>query len=195
MKEQAIPATSTILVFAASNSTQSINKHLATHAAKVLQDELAAQVEVKTLDLNNYEMPIYSPGREAVGIPQQAHDFYAKIGATDGLIIAFAQYNGTYTAACKTIFDWTSRVSMKLFQDKPTLVLATSKGPRGGLGVMTAALDGLPHFGAQISSSFKFGPFDAHCDTTTDRLKTSGLALELRDALLAFQATMPSPQS
>lgn len=186
-----MPSRSKILVFAATNSTQSINKRLAGHAAYVLQDELAAPVEIEIIDLNDYEMPIYSPEREQAGIPHLAQDFYDKIGASDGMIISFAEYNGTYTAAFKNIFDWVSRISMKVYQDRPTLLLATSMGGRGGQGVMAAAQGGLPHFGANITSSFKFGPFSEHFDTDTNRLKTPELALELREALVAFEAALP----
>lgn len=112
-----MPARSNIVVFAASNSTDSINKRLALHAAKILQDEFKADVELEVLDLNDYEMPIYSPEREALGIPQRAQDFYDTLGASDGVIISLAEYNGSYTAAFKNIFDWSSRVKMKIFQD------------------------------------------------------------------------------
>lgn len=183
---------SNILVFAATNSTQSINKRLARHAAKILQDELAAPVEIEIIDLNDYEMPIYSPERDAQGIPQLARDFYDKIGASDGCIMSFAEYNGSYTAAFKNIFDWTSRISMRVFQDKPTLVMATSMGGRGGQNVLETVINGFPHFGANIASSFNFGPFTEHFDIDTDRLKTPELARDLREALLTFNAALPN---
>lgn len=107
---------SNIVVFTATSSAQSINKRLALHAAKVLQDELAAPVEIEVLDLNDFEMPIYSPEREAPGILHLAQEFYDKLGSADGVIISFAEHNGTYTAAFKNIFDWTSRVKKKIFQ-------------------------------------------------------------------------------
>jgi NAD(P)H-dependent FMN reductase len=182
----------TVLAFAASNSTQSINKRLALHAARVLNDDVAADVAIETLDLNDYEMPIYSPERDQAGIPQLAHDFYAKISAADGLIISFAEHNGTYTAAFKNIFDWCSRIEMKMFQDKPVLVMATSMGGRGGQTVMAAVLAGFPHFGANITSSFSFGPFNVHFDQDTDSLKTPELVGELKEALGAFQAALPA---
>ena len=187
-----MPSRSNILVFAATNNTQSINKRLARHAAKVLQDELAAPVEIEIIDLNDYEMPIYSPEREAQGIPELAQGFYDKIGASDGLIMSFAEYNGSYTAAFKNIFDWTSRISMKVFQDKPALVMATSKGARGGQNVLDAVIDGFPHFGASIASSFNFGPFTEHFDVDTNRLKTPELARDLREALLTLNAALPN---
>jgi NAD(P)H-dependent FMN reductase len=72
---------SKILVFAATNSRQSINKRLASHAATALLQDLHADVEIDLIDLNDYEMAIFSPERERAGIPQLAQDFYAKIGA------------------------------------------------------------------------------------------------------------------
>lgn len=187
-----MPARSTILVFAATNSTQSINKRLARHAAEVLQDELAEPVEIEIIDLNDFEMPIFSPEREAIGIPQKAHDFYDKIGASDGLIISFAEYNGSYTAAFKNIFDWTSRIKMRVFQDKPALLMATSIGRRGGQTVLDTAVNGLPHFGAEVAASFSFGPFAEHFDVDTERIKTPELARDLREALLVLAAALPN---
>lgn len=183
---------SNIVVFAASNSTRSINKRLALHAAKILQDEFKAPVEIQVLNLNDYDMPIYSPEREAQGIPERAQAFYDAIGAADGVIMSMAEYNGTYTAAFKNIFDWSSRIRMKVFQDRPVMMMATSIGGRGGANVLRTALDGLPHFGANITSSFHFGPFAEHFDTDTDRLKTPDLARELREAIVAFQDALPT---
>jgi hypothetical protein len=37
--------------------------------------------------------------------------------------------------------------------------MATSLGERGEQSVLDADLNGLPHFGANITSSFKFGSF------------------------------------
>ncbi|MFT6901054.1 MAG: chromate reductase [Colwellia sp.] len=49
-----------IIAFAASSSRQSINKQLVSYAASLVEN---AQVEV--LDINDYEMPLYSADREA----------------------------------------------------------------------------------------------------------------------------------
>lgn len=187
-----MPSRPTIVVFAGSNSTQSINKRLALHAAKILQDEFKAPVEIEVLDLNDYEMPIFSPEREAQGIPPLAHQFFETLGAADGVIVSLAEYNGSYTSAFKNIFDWCSRIDMKIFQDRPMLLMATSVGGRGGQNVLAAAQGGFPFFGAQITSSFNFGPFGEHFDSETERLKTPELALELREAIIAFRDALPS---
>lgn len=48
-----------LLAFAASNSRQSINKQLVRHAAS-----LVAAADVDILDLNDYELPLFSVDRE-----------------------------------------------------------------------------------------------------------------------------------
>ncbi len=104
-----------ILAFAATNSRDSINKALISYAARLLADE-----EVEIIDINEYEMPLYSVDREReIGIPEQARRFYEKIEDADALLISFAEHNGFYTAAYKNLFDWTSRLDRKVYQDKP----------------------------------------------------------------------------
>lgn len=113
-----------ILAIGASNSTKSINKALATYTANLVKAQ-NDNAEVEVLDLNDYEMPIYSPEREqADGVHPLAQAFYNKISEADVIVISYAEYNGSYTSAWKNLFDWTSRHDMKVFQDKPMLALA-----------------------------------------------------------------------
>lgn len=182
---------STILVFAASNSTTSINKRLAVHAANVLKEKFNASVVIDVLDLNDFEMPIYSPEREKTsGVPQLAQDFYARIGAADGLIVSYAEHNGHYSAAFKNIFDWCSRIDMKVFQGKPKIVLSSSPGKRGGASVMAAALEGAPHFGADVKGSLSVGPFSEHFDEQSNSLVTPELVSALHEALSELNAAL-----
>jgi NAD(P)H-dependent FMN reductase len=149
-----------IIAFGASSSKTSINKQLATYAANQFQN---ASVEV--LDLNDYEMPIYSVDKEKVnGIPQLAQDFYAKLGTADAIVISFAEHNGAYSAAFKNIFDWTSRINAKTFQEKPMLLLATSPGPRGGSSVLEIAKNRFPFQGAVVKGSFSLPSFNDNFD-------------------------------
>ena len=179
-----------IVVFAGSNSSQSINQQIAIHAASVLHETMDAAVEIDLVDLNDYEMPIYSPEREAAGIPQQAQDFFAKIGAADGLIISLAEYNGSYATAFKNIFDWCSRIDMKMFQEKPMVLMATSPGPNGGRNVHGAAMSGFPFYGGNIVAGFQFGPFAKHFDTETKTVTSPEIKAELQTAIKAIQAAL-----
>ena len=150
-----------IIAFGASSSKTSINKQLAVYTANQFEN---ATVDV--LDLNDYEMPIFSVDKEStIGIPQLAHDFYAKLGAADLIIISFAEHNGGYSAAFKNIFDWISRINSKTFQEKPMLLVSTSPGPRGGATVLEIAKNRFPFQGGVVKGSFSLPSFSANFDS------------------------------
>ena len=180
-----------LIVFAASNNLNSINKVFATYAAGILKDKILSEVQVEVLDLNDYEMPIYRPDRESnEGVPQLAKDFYQKIGSADALIISFAEYNGSYTAAYKNLFDWTSRVGKSVYQNKSTLVLATSPGKRGAQSVLKAVLDVSPHFGMNVKGSFSLPDFQKNFDLAKGELLESEVYKEFFDVLQKFSVSI-----
>ena len=150
-----------VVAFAASSSINSINKKLVSYAAKLLKD-----AEVEILDLNDYEMPLFSVDREAeLGQPELAQKFFALIGNCDGLVISLAEHNGNYSAAYKNLFDWASRIDPKVFQNKPVVLLAASPGGRGGKGVLEIALNSMPRYAAEIKASLSVpGFFDVFDD-------------------------------
>ncbi len=150
-----------ILAFGASSSKKSINKQLATYAVNLFENSTH-----EILDLNDYEMPIYSMDKEKEnGIPQLAHDFYDKIGNADFILISFAEHNGAYSSAFKNIFDWMSRINGKTFQEKPMLLLATSPGVRGGSSVLEIANKRFPFQGGIVKGSFSLPSFNDNFDT------------------------------
>jgi NAD(P)H-dependent FMN reductase len=146
-----------ILAFAATNSRQSINRALIDHAtARLLQ--IMPDVQIETLDLNDYEMPIYSIDRESEGgVPAPAQEVFAQIGAADAVLVSFAEHNGFVTAAWKNIFDWMSRIEMKLWQGKPMVMLAASPGPRAGANVLASQQMLAPHFAADLRGTLGIG--------------------------------------
>jgi NAD(P)H-dependent FMN reductase len=86
-------------------------------------------------------MPIYSIDRERDGgIPGPAHDFCGRIGAADAVLVSFDEHNDFVTAAWKNVFDWMSRIEMKLWQGKPVVMLAASPGPRAGANVLASQI-------------------------------------------------------
>ncbi len=152
-----------IIAFGATSSKNSINKQLATYIAYQFQN-----VEVEILDLNDYEMPIFSVDKEKEnGIHILAQQFYNKIGTADLIIISFAEHNGAYTAAFKNILDWTSRINAKTFQEKPMLLLATSPGARGGSTVLEIAKNRFPFQGAIVKGSFSLPNFYENFDVAS----------------------------
>jgi NAD(P)H-dependent FMN reductase len=149
-----------IIAFGASSSKNSINKQLATFAANQFQN---ASVEI--LDLNDYEMPIFSVDKEKEnGIHPLAQEFYDKLGSVDLIIISFAEHNGNYSTAFKNVLDWTSRINAKTFQEKPMLLLATSPGVRGGSSVLDIASKRFPFQGGIVKGSFSLPSFYENFD-------------------------------
>ena len=166
-----------ILAFSASNSSVSINRNLVEYAASLVGDDH----EVETLDIHDYEMPIYRHDREeADGIPQLAHDFLDRIGAVDALIISFAEHNGNFTAAWKNLFDWCSRVRADVWQDKRMLLLATSPGQRGGRNVLDLATAAIPRFSGQVIARMSVPNYNDNFDEDAAKLTDSDLDEELR---------------
>lgn len=176
-----------VLVFAASSSRRSINRALARHAAARLRDELLPDLTLVELDLNDYDLPVYSIDREqAEGVPEAARRFLAEIGAAEGILISYAEHNGLYTAAFKNVFDWASRLNAKVFQAKPTLALATSPGARGGAGVLKAAQGSAPHYGAELVGSLSVPKFHEAFDGESGALRDPVLAAQLGAQLARF---------
>jgi chromate reductase len=173
-----------IVAFAATSSKESINKQLTGYATRLLEDGLVPDVIVKTIDLNDYEMPIYSIDRQNdTGIPQLAHDFFDEVGQADAVLISFAEHNGFYTAAYKNVFDWVSRIDMRVYQDKPTIMLATSPGPGGGGNALQTAVGSAPFFGNDVRASLSIPNFYENFDTTSNSLTNSELDTQLKAAL------------
>lgn len=185
-----------LLAFAASTSTQSINNQLVNYATGLLTSgaiEGVADITVDTIDLNDYEMPIYSEDREAAnGVPQQAHDFFAAIGAADAVLISFAEHNGFYTAAYKNTFDWASRINQRVYQETPTVLLSTSVGGRGGQNVLQTATMSGQFFGYEVLSSLSIPSFNDNFDVSIGRLSNPDLDTQLKTSLQALGTVVPA---
>ena len=169
--------TKKIIAFGASSSKSSINKQLASYTANQFQN-----VSVEILDLNDYEMPVFSVDKQAEnGIHPLAQEFYAKIGSADLIVISFAEHNGNFSSAFKNILDWSSRINAKTFQEKPMLLLATSPGARGGSSVLDIATKRFPFQGGIVKGSFSLPSFndnfDAEKGITNEDLKNQLLEI------------------
>jgi len=168
-----------VLAFAASNSQKSINKKLVRYASSLLD---GANVEL--LDINDYEMPLYSIDKEeANGIPELAKAFYQKIGSADALIISYAEHNGSYTAAYKNLYDWTSRIDQKVYQNKAIVMLSTSPGPGGAANVLNAAKTSAPYFGGDLKADVSVPSFFDNFDSETGKISNPEIKASIIEAL------------
>ena len=147
---------SKILAFGASSSKKSINKRLAVYVAHRIPN-----ADVNVLDLNDYEMPIYSIDRENEdGIPDLAYRFKEQFKNSDAVVISFAEHNATYTSAFKNIFDWISRIDKNVWYNKPMFLLATSTGGNGAVIVLEAAFSRISRRNTNHISTFSLPNFN-----------------------------------
>lgn len=144
-----------IIAFAGSDSKTSINKQLADYAASLVNG-----VEVNLLDLNDFNLPLYSMNLElAEGIPDNAKRFLDIIKSSDGIVLSLAEHNGTYATVFKNLFDWMSRIDGKLWSNKPMLLMATSPGARGGATGLEIAKGRFGFMGGNIVGTFSLPSF------------------------------------
>lgn len=148
-----------ILAFAGSTSSTSINKELVKFVLKSFQKD-----EINLIDLNDFSMPVFSVDLEKKGFPDEAHNFLKQIEECDAIICSLAEHNRSYSAAFKNIFDWASRINVKVFQNKPMLLMSTSPGGFGGGNVMNTAKTFFPQFGADIKETFSLSKFYENFD-------------------------------
>jgi len=139
-----------ILAFGASNSRNSINKKIANHTGLQIED-----ATIELLDLNDFEMPIFSVDIEKeTGIPEAVYRFKSYIDEADGIIISFAEHNGHYTAVFKNLFDWLTRINRNVWQNKPMFLLAAAPGSRGAKNVLDIANIDMGRKGGDIVAAF-----------------------------------------
>lgn len=172
-----------IIALAATSSSKSVNKHLVTYAASLVADS-----EVEVIDINDYELPLFSEDREAeLGKPELAQQFFDKLGSGDVIMISFAEHNGSYTAAYKNLFDWTSRIDQKVFQNKSMILLSTSPGPGGAGSVLAAATASAPYFAGDVKGSFSLPSFYNNFDLESKTLTNPELQDQLTDVVNQLQ--------
>lgn len=144
-----------VITIAGTNSQKSINKRLLSYTSGLLEN-----IELISIDLNDYVLPIYGVDFEDEnGIPIAIKRLDELLDKADGFIISLAEHNGTYTAVFKNTLDWLSRANMKVWRDKPVLLMATSPGGRGGATVLQGAVNYFPFLGANVVGDFSLPSF------------------------------------
>ena len=173
-----------IIAIGGSSSKNSINKKFAEYAGGLLKN-----IELIRVDLNDYEMPLFSVDNEAEnGFADNALKLNALLDEADGFVISLAEHNGAYSAAFKNTFEWLSRIEGNVWRNKPMLLLATSPGARGGQSVLEIALGRFPYQGAKIVSSMSFPSF--YDNFIENEIVNSELKLSLLTKVQEFEKTL-----
>ncbi|PAT32096.1 NADPH-dependent fmn reductase [Vandammella animalimorsus] len=151
-----------ILLFNASNSSQSIHDKVLDAVQQLLQAQ--GQQPIERQSMRDYELPLLSLDREREqGYPEPAQAFYALLAAHEALAIACPEHNGSVPAAFKNLLDWTSRYARhqpnKMFEGRQVLLLSTSGGANGGASNLAHLAKLLPWQGASRVVTCSLGGF------------------------------------
>lgn len=143
-----------VLAFSGSNSSKSINQKLVNYTSSLIKD-----VEVKTIDIGQWDLPIYSIDMDPDQTPGEIQELIKLIEEYDGFIISSPEHNGGTPAFFKNILDWLSRRSKKVFGNKPVFLMSTSPGPKGGINNRKQLEHMLPYIGASVIASYSLPSF------------------------------------
>ncbi len=171
-----------IIVIGASTSSKSINRAFAHYAANQLKNIELTKIDVTTLNT----LPIFSEDLEnEEPTPEAVIALNKLFKESDGFIISHAEHNGSFAAGYKNMIDWISRQGGKIFNNKPTMIMSTSNGARGGSSVLNHAETIYPHRGAIISGVFSLPNFSENFKD--DKLVNQDLKNELLKQLAIFE--------
>ncbi len=171
----------TILAFAGSNSTTSVNFQLVKYTTAQVTNH-----EVQLLNMVNFPFPMYSFDHEkAKGFSNSLIEFKDDIQKADGLIISVNEHNGNVSAYFKNVIDWLSRLDRGFLKGKKILLMSCSPGGRGGVGALGIVEAIFTRFGAEIIATFSLPSFNDNFDDAKGILNTA-LAEKHSEALAAF---------
>lgn len=175
-----------IISMAGSNSQNSINKSLLSYTSSLIEN-----TEIVSIDLNDYVLPIYGVDYETEnGIPTAIKRLNELFDTADGFIVSLAEHNGSYAAAFKNTIDWLSRANMKVWREKPMLLMATSPGGRGGATVLQSAKAYFPFLGGEITADFSLPNF--YDNFSDDEISNLELKKELNMKIQLFEEHLNS---
>ncbi len=137
-----------VLVFAASLRADSLNKKLASLAARVAERHGAT---VDLASMHDFDVPLYDGDVESTqGIPKGAEELRRRLLENDAFIIASPEYNGSMPGTIKNLIDWTSRFRPQPFDGRHALLMSASPSLVGGNRGLWALRMPLEHLGARV---------------------------------------------
>lgn len=177
---------STILAFAGSNSSTSINHQLVTYLTTQLQ-----QTSFELFKLSDMDLVIYSEDEEREhGFPSSINQIYKHIQASKGLLISVNEHNGNPSAFFKNVIDWLSRLDRKFLEGKKIFLLSTSNGARGGMGSLEVTQKMLPRFGAEIIDTYSFPSFKENFSIEETKITNDKIKNEIVEKLHQFEIAL-----
>ncbi len=171
----------TILAFAGSNSTTSINFKLVKYTVNLIDSH-----SVQLLNMTNFPFPMYSEDHEKKkGFSNSLVELKNDINQAQGLVISVNEHNSNPSAYFKNLIDWLSRLERKFLGDTKIFLMSTSGGKRGGSGSLEVIKNILPRFGAEVVTTFSLPSFYENFDTENG-ITNDAFAKQHKEALSEF---------
>ncbi|MGC1516164.1 MAG: NAD(P)H-dependent oxidoreductase [Maribacter sp.] len=146
---------SSILAFAGSNSSTSINYALVRYTATLIQSH-----KIILCDMAQRPFPMYSEDYEKEhGFSDALSELRNEIKNASALIISVNEHNSYPSAYFKNVMDWLSRMDVSFLEGKKILLMSTSKGGRGAKGALEAAEKMLNRFKGEVKETFSLPHF------------------------------------
>ncbi|MCL6273194.1 NAD(P)H-dependent oxidoreductase [Muricauda sp. 2012CJ35-5] len=150
----------TILAFAGSNSSASINFKLVQHTVSKMEEH-----QVRLLDMSGYAFPMFSEDLEkSEGYSNSLVELKDEIQKADGLVLSVNEHNSNPSAFFKNVLDWLSRLDRDFLQQTKVFLMSTSPGKRGGIGALGTVEGMLPRFGGDVVCTYSLPSFYQNFD-------------------------------
>jgi NAD(P)H-dependent FMN reductase len=150
----------TILAFAGSNSSTSVNYKLVKYTTLLIEEH-----KVQLLNMVNFPFPMYNQDIEKEkGFSNSLVELKNDIQNAAGLIISVNEHNGNPSAYFKNLIDWFSRLDRNFLEGNKVLLMSASPGRGGGVGSLAVVEKLVPRFGADIIATFSLPSFNHNFD-------------------------------
>ncbi len=177
---------STILAFAGSNSSTSINHQLVTFLTTQLKE-----TSFELFKLSDMDLIVYSEDEQRDnGFPSSINQVYKHIQAADGLLISVNEHNSNPSAFFKNVLDWLSRLDRKFLEGKKVFLLSASTGARGGMSALEVVEKLIPRFGGEVIATYSFPSFKENFSSEEAKISNEQIKNEIVAKLHHFEALL-----
>ncbi|MCA1712728.1 MAG: NAD(P)H-dependent oxidoreductase [Actinobacteria bacterium] len=164
----------TVLVLTGSARSGSFTRALGAQIADATGGSLATGLT---------ELPYFDQDLEATP-PAVVEELRAQVAAADALVVVTPEYNGTISGLLGNAIDWLSRPyagGPSVLRDKPTVAVAASPGPVGGVRALVSLRTVLGNAGVELlDTTLSVG--EVHTQLADDGLQLDELVAALTPA-------------
>lgn len=99
--------------------------------------------EVNTIDLREFEFPLYSYSTEVRMKDSKIRDFLRLVHTSDGYVFASPEYHGTVSAAFKNVIDYLEHLSLSeppYITGKPVALIAAAGADNSGASTINTLI-------------------------------------------------------